>query len=309
MIRLLASLSIVCAAAATMSVLSHPASEVAARAPWAPLPFFYDLYTFRADGGGTAVVAAIAVEVRRLGRERVDDEFRYRFDVRFVVADTAHRSVISTGDSVYLGTPRPLARRHLLHTYVEVRAPPSATTLQRVIVTDATRPGVGQLYRSPFPVPDYSGNELMLSDIAFGLPGARGGWTRGEATLALLPTSQFPESSFDVYYEIYNLPSGTPYETEISIQSLDDDEEDVPVVRTVFSGESRAGPDGSLSELRRVESALARGRYRLTVTVRDQVSGHEAHNSRVVEVRGWRRGATLIHARPYGVRTRGEPLP
>ena len=33
---------------------------------------------------------------------------------------------------------------------------------------DATTPGVGQLYSSPFPIPDYSGDHLMLSDIALG---------------------------------------------------------------------------------------------------------------------------------------------
>jgi len=267
------------------------------------LPFFYDLFSFRTDEGGTSVVAAIAVPVGQLRRERRDNRFRYRFDVRFVLADTARHSVINTMDSVFVSMPSPLARQHLLHTYVEVEAPPSTTTLQRVIVTDAARPGVGQLYQTSFPIPDYSGTHLMLSDIAFGLPDAKAGWPRRGVTLALLPTSQFPESAFDVYYEIYNLPAGNPYETEISIESLDDsDTEGVGQdrgVRTVFSGESAARSDGSVGELLRVESALPRGRYRLTVTVRDEVSGQIAARSRLVEVRGWGRGATLVHAMPY----------
>ena len=37
-------------------------------------------------------------------------------------------------------------------------------------LTDVTRPGAGQLYHTPFAIPDYSGSELMLSDVAFGLP-------------------------------------------------------------------------------------------------------------------------------------------
>ena len=263
-----------------------------------PLPFFYDLYTFRTDGGGTTVVAAIAVPVRRLRRERSGNGVRYRFDLRFVLADTARRSVFRTDDSVFVSVPRPLGREHLLHTHVEVQAPPSAATVQRVIVTDATRPGVGQLYSSPFPIPDYSGPDLMLSDVAFGLPDATAGWTRRGVTLALLPTSQFPESSFDVYYEIYNLPAGTPYDTEISIETLDDSDGQDRIVRTLFSGESAARADGSVGELRRVASALPRGRYRLTVTVTDKVSGQTAARSRTVEVRGWRRGATLVPAMP-----------
>ncbi len=262
------------------------------------LPFFYDLYTFRTDGGGTTVVAAVAVPVRRLRAERVDGKVRYRFDVRFVVADPPRHSVSSTIDSVFVSRSSALPGRHLLHTYVEIQAPPSASTEQRLIVTDAARPGRGQLYTTPFAVPDYSGTDLMLSDLALGLPDAQGGWTRRGATLALLPTSEFPESSFDVYYEIYNLPSGTPYETAISIEPLDDSDNDNRVISTAFSGVSAARPDGSLGELRQVQSALPKGLYRLTVTVTDQASGRTATSSRRLQVRGWRSGKTLILARP-----------
>jgi hypothetical protein len=267
--------------------------------PVTPLPFFYDLYTFRGDQGSTTVVAAVAVQVGRLRRERKDSRVRYRFDVRFVVADTARRTVFNTIDSVFVSRPRALPRRHLLHTAVELHAPPSEATLQRLVVTDAARPGVGQLYHSPFPIPDYSGTDLMLSDIALGLPGATAGWSHRGVTLALLPTSQFPESSFDVYYEIYNLPSGNPYETEIAIAPLDDDGQD-PVVRARFAGESTAATDGTIGELRRVQSALPKGHYRLTVTVEDMVSREIAQSSRLVQVRGWGRGTTLVPAMPRG---------
>jgi len=289
---------ILCVLGATLHI------ETPSPSPPRDLPFFYDLHTFRSDGGGTTVVAAIAVPVSRLRRERRDNQSRYRFDVRFVLADTAQRTVFHTEDSVFVSAPRALARQHLLHTYVEIQAPPSAATLQRVVVTDAARPGVGQLYTTPFHIPDYSGSELMLSDIAFGLPGAEGGWTRRGASLALLPTSQFPESSFDVYYEIYNLPSGNPYDTEISIQPLDDDgsdSEDRPV-RALFSGQSEAREDDSVAELRRVESALSKGHYRFTITVTDKISGQNAEISRLVQVRGWRAGTTMVQAMPRGIR-------
>lgn len=276
-----------------------------------PLPFHYDILTFRgAEQGSTAVVAAVAVPVQELWRERHDGGFRYRFDVRFVLADTARGSVDDTIDSVFVAVPRRLSRRHLLHTVVEVPARPSSTTLQRIIVTDAARPGYGQLYQSSFPIPDYSGTELMLSDVAFGLPGARRGWRRRDVTLALLPTDQFPESEFDVYYEVYNLPPGRPYETEIAIEPVDEDgqpEDDGRVVRTTFRGESRADARATFGELRRVASALDRGRYRITVTVTDDVDGRTATRSRIVEVRGWRGGATLVPALPKRGGVAGAP--
>ncbi len=266
-----------------------------------PLPFFYDLFTFRTDGGGTTVIAAIAVPVGKLRRERNDGRVRYQFDVRLVLADTARHSVVHSVDSAFVNVERPLSGQHLLHTYIEIQAPPSPSSLQRVIVTDAARPGVGQLYNEPFPIPDYSGPELMLSDIAFGLPDATDGWARRGNMLALLPTSQFPESSFDVYYEIYNLPKGTPYETEILIEPLDDSGDGEGSVRAFFSGESEAREDDSVAELRRVDSALPKGPYRFTVTVRNMADGTSTSSSRAVEVRGWRGGTTMVPAMPRGL--------
>jgi hypothetical protein len=271
-----------------------------------PLPFFYDLYTFRGNGGSTAVVAAFAVPAGRLEKEEADGGVRYRFDVTLVLADTALRSVSRTDDSVFVGLRRPLNDEHLLYTHIEVQAPPSSSTLQRVIMTDPTLPGIGQLYSSEFPIRDYSGNDLMLSDIALGQPEAEAGWRRGNVTLALLPTSQFPGSAFEVYYEIYNIPFGNRYTTEIFIEDVDDAGTgrmgDGSAVRLRFSGESAARPDGSLQELRRVEASLAKGRYRLTVTVTDLDTGKSANGSRLFQVSESGRGATLVAAVPRGGR-------
>ena len=48
-----------------------------------PVPFFYDIYTFRGYEDATTVVAAIAVPVGELRRERRDGRVRCRFDVPF----------------------------------------------------------------------------------------------------------------------------------------------------------------------------------------------------------------------------------
>jgi len=274
-----------------------------------PLPFFYDLYTFRGSGGSTDVVAAFAVSVGRLEQEHTEAGVRYRFDVTLVLADTALRTVSRTDDSVFVDLRRPLVADHLLYTQIEVQAPPSSSTVQRVIMTDATTVGVGQLYGSAFPIPDYSGSELMLSDIALGLPQADAGWQRGEARLALLPTSQFPSSAFDVYYEIYNLPSGHPYLTEIAVEPapLNGRADDRSPVRLRFSGTSTALGDAYLPELRQVQTSLDRGRYRITVRITDEQTGYSASRSRVFDVRGWARGATLVAALPRANRPPETP--
>ena len=270
------------------------------------LPFFYDLYTFRGDGGLTEVVAAFAVPAGELESRAHDDEVRYRFDVSLVLADTALQSVTRTDDSVFAALPRRLGGDHLLFTHVTLQARPSVNTVQRVVMTDASTPGVGQLYDAPFRIPDYSGTRLMLSDIALGHPGAESGWRRGQVTLAPFPTSQFPESAFDVYYEIYNLPYRHRYVTEIMVEPLGRGEGRAaePPARLRFDGESDALRDGVVQEMRRVTASFPRGRYRLTVSVTDEVTGETARRSRVFRVRGWKPGATLVVALPRAARQR-----
>ncbi|MGH7467002.1 MAG: GWxTD domain-containing protein [Longimicrobiales bacterium] len=256
------------------------------------LPFFYDLYTFRGQPGRTAVVAAFAVPATKLEKNVDDQGVHYRFDVSLILADTALGTVSRTDDSATVRLSRALSDEDLLRTHLEVQVPPSGSTLQRVIMTDPTAPGIGQLYGGPFPIPDYSGRELMISDIALGQTNRSAGWRRGEVMLTLVPTSQFPTGSFDLYYEIYNLPAGRAYTTEVVIERLDKGAGDhlrnlfgaSSDLRIKFSGESTARPDGTLPELRRIEELLRKGRYRMTVIVRDNETGQTARRSRLFRV-------------------------
>jgi hypothetical protein len=140
----------------------------------------------------------------------------------------------------------------------------------------------------------------MLSDVALGQPDAQIGWERGDATLALLPTRQVPSRAFDVYYEIYNLPAGNPYTTEITVERQPDGSrdtaEDRQPISLRFSGESTAGADGTLPELRRVGTSFPKGSYRITVTIEDLTTGKTASQSSTFEVQTSGRGATMVPA-------------
>ena len=252
------------------------------------LPFYYDLYTFRGSRGRTAIVAAYAAEAGRLHKESDEGCTQYRMVVSLVLADVSVGLVSRTDDSVTVRMERAPSSDHLIRTHLEVHAAPSASTFQRVIVSDVTTPGFGQLYDGPFPIPDYNGSELMLSDIAFGEVRVPGGWTRGNVTLALLPTGRLPEGSFDLYYEVYNLPASTPYSTQITIQRLN--EAGTPIERDEvsarFLGVAAANADGDVAELRRIDSPLRPGSYRLTVTVRNELNGQNVQHSRRFQVDG-----------------------
>ncbi|MFC1660822.1 hypothetical protein ACFL3S_05120 [Gemmatimonadota bacterium] len=271
-----------------------------------PLPFSYDIYTFRGEGGRTTVVAAFGVEAGELETKRVGASKRYRFSVNLVLADTVLRSVTNRHDTVSAMLPRRVRDEHLLYTHIEVQAPPSDDIQQRVTVIDATEAFIGQMYWKYTRIPDYSGTELMLSDVALGQPDVPTGWTRGEATLALLPTNQFPSSAFDVYYEIYNLPVGNPYTTEVTVERVEgissETAEGREPIHLHFTGESAATADGTLPELRRVGTSLEKGSYRITVTIEDLRTGKTASRSRTFGIKTSWRGATMVPAHQVQLR-------
>ncbi len=280
-------------------LVALPSTDIG-RSPVRPLPFFHDLYTFRAEAGRTTVVAAFGVEAGELKTKRAGDKDRYRFSLTLLLADTTLRSVTNRHDSVSVDLPRRLHDEHLLFTHMALQAPPSRDIRQLVYMIDVIGLGTGQVYWKSAPIPDYSGTELMLSDVALGQPDPQIGWERGEVTLALLPTRRLPSSAFDVYYEIYNLPAGSPYTTEITVERVADSSSETPedseLISLSFAGVSTAAADGTLPEMRRVGPRFAKGSYRIIVTIEDLTTGKTASRSRTFEVQTSGRGATMVPA-------------
>ena len=251
------------------------------------LPFFFDLYTFRGNAGSTSVVAAVAVPFEKLNR--FDSALRgYRLDVSLIVADTASKLVIRQDDSLALVPKAGVKGSDLLRLHVEVAAPPSRSTVQRVIVSDPTEPGIGQLYGGPFPIPDYSGPRLMLSDVVLAEPLVEGRWHRGDVALALVPTGYFRGGSFNVFYEVYNIAPNARYSTEIEIEPLRTSPGQK--IKGLIGGKSKMTlrfegvasnvRAGTLQELRRVEAELPPARYRMRITVRNLDTEESAKNER-----------------------------
>jgi tetratricopeptide (TPR) repeat protein len=252
------------------------------------LPFYFDLYTFRGGEGRTNVVAAVAVPVERLQRTEAARNPAYRVDLSLILVDTATRRVIRQDDSVALAATRAFKNDDLFRMHVEIEVPPSKTTVQRVIVSDPSEPGIGQLYGGPFPIPDYSADQLMLSDIVLAEPGVDGRWKRGDVALALVPTGRFKGGAFRVFYEIYNIAQNSAYSTEIEIEPVE--KTAGQRIKELFGGKSKISlsfdgvaldvKEGALQELRQVEAKLGPGRYRMRITVRD-AGGQTARGERL----------------------------
>ena len=255
------------------------------------LPFYFDLYTFRGEEGRTNVVAAVAVPVEKLQKREIAMNPAYRVDLSLILVDTASRKVIRQDDSVALAATRAFKNDDLFRMHVEVAVPPSRTTLQRVIVSDPSEPGIGQLYGGPFPIPDYGTGKLMMSDIVLAEPRVEGRWHRGDVKLALVPTGRFKGGSFRAFYELYNIPDNTAYSTEIEIEPIQ--KSAGQKLKSLFGGKSKISlkfdgvaldvKNNTLQELRQVEAQLGSGRYRMRVTVRLE-SGETVKGERVFVV-------------------------
>ena len=255
------------------------------------LPFYFDLYTFRGPAGRTNVVAAVAVPVERLQKTAAAEDPKYRVDLSLILVDTAARSVIRQDDSIAIAATRAFKNDDLFRMHVEVAVPPSQTTLQRVIVSDPSEPGIGQLYGGPFPIPDYSVTRLMMSDIVLAEPRVEGKWKRGDVALALVPTGRFKGASFRVFYEVYNIAQNSPYTTEIEIEPIQ--KSAGQKLKQLFGGKNKIAlkfddvalnvKDGVLQELRQVDAQLSPGKYRMRILVRD-ANGEVVRGERVFAV-------------------------
>jgi hypothetical protein len=143
--------------------------------------------------------------------------------------------------------------------------------------------GAGMTYGGTVALPDYSGDALMLSDIVLVAPDSAGSFQRGPHSMSLVPTQVFPGGRFNVFYEVYNLPPGAAYRTELRIER---------VRRGVLPGLFGRSDPLALSfddlapeegadphyQLRTVTAPLAPGEYVLRVRLRS--GGGEAERTR-----------------------------
>jgi GWxTD domain-containing protein len=166
-----------------------------------PLTLFHDFATFRGRGC-TDVVYSVAVPAPRYHLVlAIADTFTW--DAQSI--DTTVTGDVGAGDylratGVFCSTPD-------YNSYVRLTATADSTT--------------GVTAGGELQIPDYSGTGLMMSDILVAST-EPGSFVRGNARLSLVPPRQFREGeSFRVFYELYNLPAGRAYRTEIKLTTTE----------------------------------------------------------------------------------------
>lgn len=251
------------------------------------LPFAFDLFTFRGAGGMTDVTAAAVIPGDAIVPAPASGGVARDLDVSLIVVDTMFDRVARTDTTLRLTRPSPAGAGDLLRLYVTLPVRPGRDQAQRIIVRDNADASHGQLYGGGLDVPDYSRSDLMLSDIVLAEPDSDGTFRRGDVSLALVPTREFRGGAFRAFYEIYNLAADAAYETEIVVEKAGGGIGGLlrglfggaTIVRLRFDGVAPAR-SGLVAELRRVDTSLGAGDYRIRIRVTELDPGRTAERER-----------------------------
>jgi GWxTD domain-containing protein len=230
------------------------------------LTLFHDFATFRGRRGCTDVVYSVAAPTPR-------------YHLMLAVADTFTWDA-QTIDTTVIGNVRP--GEYLRATGVFCSTPDFNSYVRLTATVDSM---MGVTAGGDLQIPDYSGSGLMMSDIlvASAQPGS---FVRGNAQLSLVPPRQFREGeSFRVFYELYNLPAGRQYRTEIKLTTTESN-----FFARLFKGrttttvtfEGNAEGRDVVQELRTFVPQVEAGEAELQVTVTDLATGEKAVKKKTI---------------------------
>ena len=231
-----------------------------------PLTVFHDFATFRGNGCTDFVyTVAAAVPSYRVSLAIADTFF---WDVEGI--DTVVSKELTPGG--YLRSTGVLCTKPDHNAYARLTVNADSTT--------------GATMGGDLTIPDYADrSQLILSDLLFATT-TDGPFVRGRARLALVPPRQFREGeSFRAFYELYNLPLGRRYKTDITFETMRSN----PFAKlfkgkskTTVSFEDEVRSDGVVQELRTLVPETEPGEVRITVKVTDLTTGVSASRKETV---------------------------
>lgn len=246
------------------------------------IPFVYDVFAFRGPAGLTDLTVAVELRAEDLKPTLTASGVARALRTSFIVADTLDRRITRIDTTLTVRKPDERAYEDIVLATVGLPIVPGTGLAQRLVVRDAADSAAGGMLGRVLDVPDFHGDDLMLSDVILAAPGVEGGFRRGSVSLRLVPTREYGGGAFNVFYEVYNLAAGQPYSTELLVErdggGLGRAVKRLfggggPEVRLSFSDAARPERDGVVREIRAVETNLSAGRYRIRITVTDRTTG------------------------------------
>ena len=283
------------------------AKELIAKAPeeyvydygGAPLEYAFDAVSFRTDNGATELDLSYSIPIWQFGEVSDGRGIRTRLEHLVTLRDST-MSPQFTHEFGFGPFDRP--KRKWAETQVKVPiyslpasvvAPTGRFTLA-VQVRDETTSRIG-VYRKPVTLSDYSGEELLISDLKLATiiapSGVQGPFVRKGLNITPNPGRLYIRGNpVYVYCEIYNLSldreKRTAYEIHYEITPLDGNERrgwsarrqrDMQTVMMAFAGEGSSAEDREYTSLD--TSGLPAGEYILTVRLTDLHAGSTVSKS------------------------------
>jgi hypothetical protein len=240
------------------------------------LAFHHDVFSFRTPTERTDLTAAFAIPTRQLEPLAGSGGSEYAVRLSVILHDTL-QDVVTRRDTVQRVRLAEPSRDGYIRMHVTLPVVPSEHTVYRLVAEDEIG-GRGRLEAGGSVLRDYSGADLLVSDIVLAHPDAVGDWRRGDLVLALaLPRSFPPERPFAVFYEVYNIPENAPFSTRITVAPVTHGGIRGRLGRLFGGGpgevdlrfEDKALLDSSgvLQQTRQVAGDLPAGLYEMTITV------------------------------------------
>ncbi len=253
------------------------------------LEYAFDAVTFRTDNGATELDLSYSIPVWQFGEESDGRGNRTRLEHQVTLRDSTMTPQFTHefGFGPFERPKRMMAASQVkvpVYTLPEsVVAPPGRFTLA-VQVRDEASQRIG-VYRKPVTLSDYSGEELLISDLKLATlitpSGVQGPFVRNGLNITPNPGRLYIRGSpVYVYYEIYNLgldeEERTEYEILYEIRSVERNEpsgwsarrqRDMQTVMMSFAGEGFSTEDREYTSLDTGD--LPAGEYVLTVTLTD----------------------------------------
>ena len=264
-----------------------------------PLEYAFDAVSFRADNGATELDLSYSIPVWQFGDVSDGRGNRTRLEHMVTLRDSTMGPEFTHefGFGPFDRPKRQLAESIVkvpVYTLPERVVAPSGSFTLAVQVRDETSQRTG-VYLRPVFLSDYSGEELLISDLKLATlitpSGVQGPFVRKGLNITPNPGRLYiRENPVYVYYEIYNLamdPDGkTEYEILYEISPREGSarprwsarrQQDMQTVMMAFSGEGISTEDREYTSLD--TSGLPAGEYVLTVTFTDQNAGSTVSRS------------------------------
>ena len=264
-----------------------------------PLEYAFDAVSFRADNGATELDLSYSIPKWQFGEVSDGRGIRTRLAHLVTLRDSTMSPQFTHefGFGPFDRPERTMAESHVkVPVYslpASVVAPAGRFTLA-VQVQDETTRRIG-VYRKPVTLSDYSGEELLVSDLKLATiiapSGVQGPFVRKGLNITPNPGRLYIRGNpVYVYCELYNLSldreKRTAYEIHYEISPLEGNERprwsarrqrDMQTVMMAFAGEGSSAEDREYTSLD--TSGLPAGEYILTVRLTDLHAGSTVSKS------------------------------